>query len=94
MAVHIHGLQRSRLTAAVVSAILISASGAGYAAEEAAKADGAAATPTDIDAVTVTGSRSKRIGFVTPSPVIGISSEEIRSTGAVTIADLMTTLPQ
>ena len=89
-----YGLQRSRLTAALVSAILISVSASGYAAEEAAKPEGAAATPTDIDAVTVTGSRIKRIGFVTPSPVIGISSEEIRSTGAVTIADLMTTLPQ
>jgi len=86
------GLHRSRLTAALVSAIALSAAGAA-GAQQAAAADGAAA-PTDIDAVTVTGSRIKRIGFVTPSPVVGISAEEIRATGAVTISDLMTTLPQ
>ncbi|MEH6419816.1 TonB-dependent receptor domain-containing protein [Pseudomonas sp. CGJS7] len=90
MAVQTLGLQRSRLTAALCSAILISATGGAYAAD----AEGAPATTTDIDAVTVTGSRIKRIGFVTPSPVVGISSEEIRATGAVTISDLMTTLPQ
>jgi outer membrane receptor protein involved in Fe transport len=87
------GLQRSRLTAALVSAMLVSVAGTGYA-QDAAPADATATAATDIDAVTVTGSRIKRVGFVTPSPVIGISSEEIRSTGAVTIADLMTTLPQ
>ncbi|MBN7137158.1 TonB-dependent receptor [Lysobacter enzymogenes] len=87
------GLHRSRLTAALVSAIAFSIAGSA-GAQEAAAAQGAAATPTDIDAVTVTGSRIKRIGFVTPSPVVGISNEEIRATGAVTIADLMTTLPQ
>ncbi len=88
------GLQRSRLTAALISAIVISAAGAAQAQDAAPAAEAASSTPTDIDAVTVTGSRIKRIGFVTPSPVIGISSEEIRSTGAVTIGDLMTTLPQ
>ncbi|ALN62308.1 tonB-dependent Receptor Plug domain protein [Lysobacter antibioticus] len=87
------GLQRSRLTAALVSAMLVSVAGTGYA-QDAAPADATATAATDIDAVTVTGSRIKRIGFVTPSPVVGISAEEIRSTGAVTIADLMTTLPQ
>ncbi|WP_394540886.1 TonB-dependent receptor [Lysobacter enzymogenes] len=87
------GLHRSRLTAALVSAIAFSAAGAA-GAQQAAPAEGAAAAPTDIDAVTVTGSRIKRIGFVTPSPVVGISAEEIRATGAVTISDLMTTLPQ
>lgn len=84
------GLHRSRLTAALVSAIAFSVAGAA-GAQEAAGAQGAAASPTDIDAVTVTGSRIKRIGFVTPSPVVGISNEEIRATGAVTIADLLRT---
>lgn len=47
-----------------------------------------------IDKITVTGSRIARDGFVTPSPVTGITAEEIRATGATNIGELMTSMPQ
>ena len=49
---------------------------------------------TELDKITVTGSRIPRQGFVTPSPVVAITAEEIRTTGAVTIGDLMNEMPQ
>ena len=49
---------------------------------------------TELDKVSVTGSRIARTGFVTPSPVTAISAEEIRSTGAINIGELMNKLPQ
>ena len=55
-------------------------------------ASGAAAT--DLDKVTVTGSRIARTGFVTSSPVTAISAEEIRSSGALNIGELMNKMPQ
>ena len=58
--------------------------------QESRTAEGA----TELDKVTVTGSRIAREGFVTPSPVTALTVEEIRATGAVTIGDLMTKLPQ
>jgi outer membrane receptor protein involved in Fe transport len=54
----------------------------------------AGSAPTELDKVTVTGSRIARTGFVTPSPVTAITAEEIRTTGALNIGDLMTKMPQ
>lgn len=48
--------------------------------------------PVDLDRVQVTGSRIARAGFVTPSPVTAITAEEIRTSGANSIGDLMTRL--
>lgn len=47
-----------------------------------------------LDKITVTGTRIARDGFVTPSPVTGITSEEIRATGATNIGELMVSMPQ
>ena len=80
-------LHRNPLTAALVLAMLVPAASA--VAQDAA-ADSEATT---LDKVMVTGSRIAREGFVTPSPVTAISAEEIRTTGAVTIGDLMTKMP-
>lgn len=49
---------------------------------------------TDLDKVTVTGSRIQRVGFVTSSPVMAITAEEIRALGATNIGDLMARMPQ
>lgn len=87
-------LQRNRLTAALVT-VLLSPFATAALAQEATP--GATATPdetTNLDKITVTGTRIARQGFVTPSPVTAITVEEIRATGAVTIGDLMTKLPQ
>lgn len=54
----------------------------------------AGSATTELDKVTVTGSRIARTGFVTPSPVTAITAEEIRTTGALNIGDLMTKMPQ
>lgn len=78
----------SPLYAAIATTLLASAAGAVHAQDSNSASD----TQT-LDRVSVTGSRIAREGFVTPSPVTAISAEEIRATGAVTIADLMTKMP-
>lgn len=80
-------LRRNRLTAAMLSALALP-----FAAM--AQDGSSQGSTTDLDRVTVTGSRIARVGFVTPAPVASITAEEIRSTGALTIGDLMTKLPQ
>jgi len=78
----------SPLYAAIATTLLATTAGAAHAQEGSAPTD----TQT-LDRVSVTGSRIAREGFVTPSPVTAISAEEIRATGAITIADLMTKMP-
>lgn len=78
-------LSHNPLSIAMASALIAAASPA--LAQEASSAT------TELDKVTVTGSRIARTGFVTPSPVTAITAEEIRATGATNIGDLMTRLP-
>ncbi|CAE1137290.1 TonB-dependent receptor plug domain-containing protein [Xanthomonas euroxanthea] len=80
--------QRHRLSTALFAVL---AASAGHAAAQSES--GVAPGTTDLDKVTVTGSRIARTGFVTPSPVTAISAEEIRATGATTISDLMARMP-
>ncbi|NIJ76050.1 outer membrane receptor for ferrienterochelin and colicin [Xanthomonas campestris] len=80
--------QRHRLSTALFAVL---AASAGHAAAQSE--NGIAPGTTDLDKVTVTGSRIARTGFVTPSPVTAISAEEIRATGATTISDLMARMP-
>lgn len=79
-------LRRELLAAAVATALL---AGAGSVFAQNSGDEEAV-----LDQITVTGSRIARTGFITPSPVTSLSAEEIRATGAVTIGDLMTKLPQ
>lgn len=85
-------LRRSRLSAALFAAIALPAAGAVFAQDTTQDAP-ASQNAVELDRVTVTGSRISRAGFVTPSPVTAITADEIRSTGAVNIGDLMTKLP-
>ncbi|MBB1472317.1 TonB-dependent receptor [Luteimonas sp. MC1782] len=85
--------RRSRLSAALLAAIALPATGPIFAQDAASSETGSNQATTDLDRVTVTGSRIARAGFVTPSPVTAITAEEIRATGAVNIGDLMTKLP-
>ena len=80
--------QRSRLSAALFTAMVLPGVALAQEAEQPASSG-----TTNLDKVTVTGSRIARTGFVTPSPVTAITAEEIRATGAVNIGDLMTKLP-
>lgn len=79
--------RRSLLSAAIIAALL-PASGLAFAQE-----GGQQTEATELDRISVTGTRIAREGFVTPSPVTAITAEEIRATGAVTIGDLMTKMP-
>lgn len=85
---HRGAYQRSRLSAALFTAMVLP----GVALAQDAEQPTSSGT-TNLDKVTVTGSRIARTGFVTPSPVTAITAEEIRATGAVNIGDLMTKLP-
>ncbi|MFA4465426.1 TonB-dependent receptor plug domain-containing protein, partial [Xanthomonas perforans] len=80
--------RRHRLSTALFGVLAASAGNAAAQSE-----NGVAPDTTDLDKVTVTGSRIARTGFVTPSPVTAISAEEIRATGATTISDLMARMP-
>lgn len=77
---------RNLLTHALLAGLL--AAGAAPAFAQEADTD-----TTNLDRISVTGSRIARTGFVTPSPVTAITAEEIRATGATNIGDLMTRLP-
>ena len=86
---HTNALSRSRLSAALFTALTLPGVALAQETEQTAPGTGT----TNLDKVTVTGSRIARTGFVTPSPVTAITAEEIRATGAVNIGDLMTKLP-
>lgn len=49
---------------------------------------------TNLESVTVTGTRISNPNVISPTPVSVISAAEIKATGAVNIGDLMTTMPQ
>ncbi|RZA16264.1 MAG: hypothetical protein EOP02_23360, partial [Proteobacteria bacterium] len=53
-----------------------------------------ASAPQQLDAVTVTGSRIKRVQAEGPAPVQIIGSEEIRAQGFTTVYDMLGTLNQ
>ena len=84
--------KRNRLSAALLTALILPVAGQALAQEETQEKQ--QTQTAELDRVTVTGSRIARVGFVTPAPVTAINAEEIRATGAVNIGDLMTKLPQ
>lgn len=86
-------LRRSRLSAALVSAMLIPVAGLA-AAQAPAASPTPSSTPTDIDGVVVTGSRIKRAEIEGPSPVTIISAEQLQKEGFVTVFDALETLTQ
>ena len=68
-----NGLQRSRLTAALISALVLSVAGTA-SAQDSNTQQAPASKATDIDGVVVTGSRIKRTEIEGPSPVTVITS--------------------
>lgn len=77
---HSKNLKRSRLTAAMLSAMLIPAAGAALAQNSA---------PTTLDKVTVTGSLIPQTDVETVTPVIVIDAEDIHSRGFTSVADVL-----
>lgn len=84
---NVPGLRLSQLGLALSFAIFSLASVEARAQSESADAE------LVLNQIQVTGSRIPREGFITPSPVTAITADEIRASGAVTAADLLSTLP-
>lgn len=92
-------LQRSRLSAALLAALL--APTATVAMAQDADAENTEATrtaenarATDLDKVTVVGSRIKRAEVEGPAPVVVISRDDIDREGFQTVGDMLQTLNQ
>lgn len=66
---------------------------AGFAQEAAGDGENSKKT-TELQAITVTGSRISNPNIVSPTPVSVISAADIKATGAVNVGDVLTTLPQ
>jgi len=66
-------------------------------AQNATNGDASAADAkkaASLETVTVTGTRISNPNVISPTPVSVLSAADIKSTGAVNIGDLMTTMPQ
>ncbi|MGO1072853.1 TonB-dependent receptor plug domain-containing protein [Lysobacter sp. CA199] len=91
-------LRRSALTCALLSVLFAPlAQAAPDQAQAPADAEPAAAAtgkPTDIDKVTVTGSRIKRAEIEGPAPVFTITAAQIEKEGFNTVYDALTTLTE
>ena len=68
------------------------ATGGKSAGKPTADAEGAKAEPTNLDTVTVTGTRIR--GGTTPSPVITIGSEQIQQEGFTDLGEVIRSIPQ
>lgn len=88
------GLQRSRLTAALISALLLSTAGVAVAQDSNTQNQEPEQKATDIDGVTVVGSRIKRSEIEGPAPVTVITRDDIDREGFQTVADMLQTLTQ
>ncbi|MGO4776027.1 hypothetical protein AB4084_11065, partial [Lysobacter sp. 2RAB21] len=98
-------LQRSALTCALLSALFAPWGAQAAAADQPDQADqapagaeaaqaAAARKPTEIDKVTVTGSRIKRAEIEGPAPVFTITAAQIEKEGFNTVYDALTTLTE
>ena len=98
------GFQRSRLTAALLAALLVPAATSAFAQDTADQQDEqdqeevtTTTTATDaqtLNKVTVTGSRIKRAEIEGPAPVTIITAEELEQQGFSTVYDALNTLNQ
>ncbi|MBN8791559.1 MULTISPECIES: TonB-dependent receptor domain-containing protein [Stenotrophomonas] len=86
-------MKTSKLRDAILVALVGSMGLAGTAmAQDAAKSESDAAT--NLDAITVTGSRIKSQTFTASSPVTEITAEEFTQVGATKVEDLVNQFPQ
>ena len=79
---------RERLLA---SSILV---GAALMAAASATPAAAQSAPSEVEAITVTGSRIVRNDYQADSPIVTVSSEALEKTGAVSVEKLLNQLPQ
>lgn len=86
-------LQRSRLTAALLSALLLSTNAA-IAQERQEQNASTDEQTTNLDQVVVTGSRIKRAEIEGPAPITVITANDIEKEGFTTVYDALNTLTQ
>ncbi|GAB1595891.1 TonB-dependent receptor plug domain-containing protein [Lysobacter claricitrinus] len=87
-------LQRSRLAACVIAALVASPATTALAQQTATDAAASQTAKSELDRVTVTGSRIKRAEAEGPSPVTVISAEQISREGFNTVHDALQTITQ
>ncbi len=93
--------ERSRLSAALLAAMLLPVAGAVLAQEqgtqgepEPAPAPATTQEATNLDKVVVTGSRIKRSEIEGPAPVVVLTAADIEKQGFTTVYDALNTLTQ
>jgi iron complex outermembrane recepter protein len=88
--------KRSRLSAALFTAMLLPIAGAAMAQDQAPEASQSASTEaaTNLDKVVVTGSRIKRAEIEGPTPVTVITADDIEKQGFSTVYDALNTLTE
>ncbi|HEU4812760.1 MAG TPA: TonB-dependent receptor [Xanthomonadaceae bacterium] len=98
MRVSKNGLQRSRLSAALLAALLLPATGMVLAQEateeDTEQAEAEAEDTTELERVVVTGSRIARAEIEGPAPVTIITAEDLEIQGFSTVYDALNTLTQ
>ena len=87
-------LQRSRLSAALVAALLLPATGMVLAQEATEEEAEQAEDATELERVVVTGSRIGRAEIEGPAPVTVITAEDLEIQGFSTVYDALNTLTQ
>lgn len=88
-------MHKRTLTTAICAVLMAAAplASAQDANPPAAK-EGADSDVTRLDTVTVTGSRIPRPDYLSAAPVGTLSAEDVQATGAITLGDVLNTLPQ
>jgi iron complex outermembrane receptor protein len=95
---HPTGLKPSRLSAALFAALVLPMSASALAQDagddEQATTTATSSQATEIEAVTVVGSRIKRTEIEGPAPITVITREDIDREGFQTVGDMLQTLSQ
>ena len=86
-------LKRSRLSAALITALVVPFAGSAFAQDAGSTTQESQATST-LDKVTVTGSRIKKAEIEGPAPVTVITAEDIEKQGFSTVYDALNTLTE
>lgn len=90
-----NALKRSRLSAALLTALVVPFAGSAFAQEGSSTTQQSTpSTSTTLDKVTVTGSRIKRAEIEGPAPVTVVTAEDIEKQGFATVYDALNTLSQ
>ncbi len=85
---------RSRLSAALIAALIVPISSIALAQDSEEEASPPASDTATLDKVTVTGSRIKRVDVEGPAPVTVITAADIEREGFATVYDALNSLTQ